>query len=140
MASDVAKYCVSCMPGMGDQERILPDPRKLTGSGSDPDPVLTMVKARGSGISSFHRIPDPNWILLDPFLTTLWGPDCALLNLSMPHKLRGSFTSTIALLLLCQCSGSEFTQHNLTKLDPPHPVSPNPYDWILYQPQNLFYS
>ena len=60
--------------GSGKDPVLLLDPRKLTGSGSDPDPVLTMLKARGSGI--FHRIPDPNRIPPDPFLTTLWGgPD-----------------------------------------------------------------
>ena len=69
-------------------------------------------------------------------------PSLGLLYLGMSHSLGGSFTSTLALLVLCQCTGSEFTQHNLTELDPraSHPVSPKSYDLILYQPQYLFYS
>ena len=50
-------------------------------------------------------------------------PSLGLLYLGMSHSLGGSFTSTLALLLLCQCTGSEFTQHNLTELDPYPPCS-----------------
>ena len=58
-------------------------------------------------------------------------PRLGLLNLGMPHSLRGSFTSTLA-LLLCQCTESELTQHNLSELDPcpPCPSRANPCDRI----------
>ena len=48
-------------------------------------------------------------------------PRLSLLNLGMQHSLRGSVASTLALLLLCQCTGSEFTQHNQNELVPNPP-------------------
>ena len=74
-------------------------------------------------------------------------PILGLLNFGMSHSLRGSFPSTLALLLLssCQCTGSEFTQHNLTELDPYDPPCPSQSlrpttRPVVCQPQSLFYS
>ena len=79
---------------------------KNTGSRTDPDPVLTRfdhaLTWSKQGIRYFS--PDPG-SQLDPtgslFDHSVGRPILGLIiNLGMPHKLRGSFTSRLALLLL----------------------------------------
>ena len=103
---------------MGDLERI----RSTLENIQDLEPTRSCFDpGQSNGIRYFHQIPDPKRIPLDPFLTTLWRCATGPPQSRYATQPEGFFTSRLFLLLLCQCTGSEFTQHNLTENDPNSP-------------------